>query len=58
MFNWPIQQRTRVSTTEEEEDLDFDAEDGEEFRHLWSREKLAELEDGKSELLSLVPEHP
>jgi hypothetical protein len=58
MFNWPIQQRARVSTTEEEEDLDFDAEDGEEFRHLWSREKLAELEDGKSELLSLVPEYP
>jgi hypothetical protein len=31
----------------EEEDLDYDAEDGEEFRHLWSREKLAELEAGE-----------
>ncbi|GAA5986664.1 hypothetical protein JCM5350_001444 [Sporobolomyces pararoseus] len=31
---------------EQDDDLDFDAEDGEEFRHLWSEEKLARLATG------------
>ncbi|GAA5958408.1 hypothetical protein JCM3765_007867 [Sporobolomyces pararoseus] len=35
-----------------EEDLDFDAEDGEEFSHLWSEEKLASLTKDEFHALS------